>query len=479
MASEYGLELLDKVQRDFAKYYANDSKIKKLTKKIANNSQNYEDANEYAIRVGELASKALTNHVKSNDLNYISRELAEDVLKPTLTTDYELISNAIGVIQANKNKASNISLEPQIADLDTNRIDGLINKIASYETLDQGEYLLKEPVVNYSQAVVDDSIRKNAKVQAKAGLTPKIRRVAESGACRWCRALEGVYEPQDAPDNIYRRHEFCRCTVTYENGKERQDVWSKTKWEVEEEQAQIEKLEKAIEEKEKAIEKDLQKTPYENKFLQDVKANSEVDNFYYKEVKEMNKPQTVEQIVNKIAGGDLTMGSCQSLAIAYTGNKCGYDVIDYRGGGSLNFFAKHGRLKDLSNLNGIVSYTEKNKNGIKGAVDVLKKAEENKEYIFSAGKHTAIVKKSNGKYFYLELQSGIESENGYQQLSTDLLKKRFGVTKSQTLFGEKIEQEAFLIEVDSFKGNDTFKEILGYINTNVDEQQKGANGVLR
>lgn len=248
MASEYGLELLDKVQRDFAKYYANDSKIKKLTKKIANNSQNYEDANEYAIRVGELASKALTNHVNSNDLNYISRELAEDVLKPTLTTDYELISNAIRVIQGNMNNASNISLQPQIADLDTNRIDGLINKIASYETLDQGEYLLKEPVVNYSQAVVDDSIRKNAKVQAKAGLTPKIRRVAESGACRWCRALEGVYEPQNAPDNIYRRHEFCRCQVTYENGKSRQDVWSKTKWEVEEEQAQVEKLEKAIEE---------------------------------------------------------------------------------------------------------------------------------------------------------------------------------------------------------------------------------------
>ena len=247
MASEYGLALLDKVQRDFAKYYANDSKIKKLTKKIANNSQNYEDINEYAIRVGKLASKALTNHVNSKDLNYISRDLAEDVIKPILTTDYELISNAVWVIQDNMNKASNISLQPQIADLDTNRIDGLINKISSYETLDQGEYLLKEPVVNYSQAVVDDSIRKNAKVQAKAGLTPKIRRVAESGACKWCRALEGVYEPQDAPDNIYKRHEFCRCQVTYENGKERQDVWSKTKWEAEEEKEQKARIQELIE----------------------------------------------------------------------------------------------------------------------------------------------------------------------------------------------------------------------------------------
>ena len=251
MASEYGLELLDKVQRDFAKYYANDSKIKKLTKKIANNSQSYEDANEYAIRVGELASKALTNHVNSKDLNYISKELAQDVLKPTLEVDYELISNAVGVIQGNMNKASNIGLKPQIADLNTSRIDGFINKIASYETLQQCEWLLLEPIVNYSQAVVDDSIRKNMDTQTKAGIDPKITRVAESGACKWCRALAGTFNYENTKSgfgtNVYRRHENCRCQVTFENGKKRQDVWSKTKWEVEEEKNQKERIQKIIE----------------------------------------------------------------------------------------------------------------------------------------------------------------------------------------------------------------------------------------
>lgn len=283
MASEYGLELLNKVQRDFAKLYANDSKIKKLTKKIANNSQSYEDANEYAIRVGELASNAITKHINSKDLNYISRELAEDVLKPTLTTDYELISNVVGVIQGNMNKASKIGLQPQIADLDINRIDGLINKIASYDTLEQGEYLLKEPIVNYSQAVVDDSIRKNMDVQTKAGMEPKIVRKAEApdtktktyvkgkrkitrtwtSPCDWCKDLEGTYLYKDVKNTgneVYQRHEGCRCIITYVNGKKRQDVRTKTEWESDEESARVEAIKKneerlAREEREKAIDR--------------------------------------------------------------------------------------------------------------------------------------------------------------------------------------------------------------------------------
>lgn len=32
------------------------------------------------------------------------------------------------------------------------------------------------------------------------------------------------------PDDIFRRHDNCGCTVTYENGKQRQDVWSKRSW---------------------------------------------------------------------------------------------------------------------------------------------------------------------------------------------------------------------------------------------------------
>lgn len=80
-------------------------------------------------------------------------------------------------------------------------------------------------------------------------MEPKIVRKAESGACKWCRALEGTYLYKDVKStgsDVYRRHEFCRCIVTYENGKKRQDVWSKTEWQVEEEKAVKERIKKIV-----------------------------------------------------------------------------------------------------------------------------------------------------------------------------------------------------------------------------------------
>ena len=49
--------------------------------------------------------------------------------------------------------------------------------------------------------------------------------------CKWCDNLAGRYEYGEEPEKIYRRHDNCGCVVTYENGRKRQDVWSKKSWE--------------------------------------------------------------------------------------------------------------------------------------------------------------------------------------------------------------------------------------------------------
>ena len=43
--------------------------------------------------------------------------------------------------------------------------------------------------------------------------------------------MAGRYEYGEEPDDVYRRHDNCGCTVTFENGRKRQDVWSKREWE--------------------------------------------------------------------------------------------------------------------------------------------------------------------------------------------------------------------------------------------------------
>ena len=40
------------------------------------------------------------------------------------------------------------------------------------------------------------------------------------------------YEAGEYPDDIFRRHDNCTCTVTYECGRQRQNVWTKRTWEV-------------------------------------------------------------------------------------------------------------------------------------------------------------------------------------------------------------------------------------------------------
>ena len=55
--------------------------------------------------------------------------------------------------------------------------------------------------------------------------------------CKWCTNLAGRYEYGQEPDDVYRRHDNCGCTVTYENGRERQNVWTKKKWTVPDKEA--------------------------------------------------------------------------------------------------------------------------------------------------------------------------------------------------------------------------------------------------
>ena len=57
-----------------------------------------------------------------------------------------------------------------------------------------------------------------------------IVRKLQGGACAWCRNLAGAYGYEDVPADVYRRHDNCRCTVTYKSGKYLENVWTKKNW---------------------------------------------------------------------------------------------------------------------------------------------------------------------------------------------------------------------------------------------------------
>ncbi len=207
------------------------------------------------------------------------------------------------------------------------------------------------------------------------------------------------------------------------------------------------------------------------------------ENVEHRAVQALPKQLTSDEIIKRLAGGDMTQGSCSSLAFAYIGNKNGLDVLDFRDGGSRRVFSMNKNIMKMLELPGVKGSITKVKKEVQGTIDVLKNLELNKEYYLATGKHAAIVRKLDTGYQYLELQS--KYQNGwmpferYGSMATTL-NKRFGCRKTvDKSFGYVWERTVILMDVDSFKDNEEFEQLLGYINTAVDKQRKGALGDVR
>ncbi|WP_257008229.1 phage head morphogenesis protein [Haemophilus haemolyticus] len=186
-----------------------------------------------------------------------------------------------------------------------------------------------------------------------------------------------------------------------------------------------------------------------------------------------------EKIINKLAGGDMTGGSCVSLALSYIGNRSGLDVTDYRGGESCKFFSYVSNIRKLFSASGIVTKTFEVYKESKEIAEILNtELELNKEYYLSAGRHAAIVRRVDSGLEYLEMQSSVK--NGWMPFdkygsTIKTLQKRFGCRLRPDKYG--FSSKVLLADVDSFKSRKSdLKQILGYLNTSKDKQKKGSFG---
>jgi hypothetical protein len=206
--------------------------IKNKLKALKNKKANYKDANEFAIEVGNILADTFKDKIKTGDLpdGKMYYNIAKRLIEPNMVRNHNLVSEYSKEVQSQLNKQANISIQAQKADLNQDRIDKLVDKITRYDSFDDGKWLLNEPIINFTQAVVDETIKKNANLHYKSGLRPKIIRKEHGNCCDWCKEIVGTYSYPDVPEDIYRRHRHCRCTVDYYPGDgKKQDIWSK-KW---------------------------------------------------------------------------------------------------------------------------------------------------------------------------------------------------------------------------------------------------------
>ena len=225
-------ELLEKIKKEFDEKISKSKKIKSAMKAIEEGTCDYETAYNYASEVGEILADTLKKNITKDVLpdGKMYYNIANRILNDGLKNNHNIITDTTSKITSSLNKKAKINIKPQAPKLNKSRINGLVEKLADGYDFDKVSWLLGEPVVNFSQNIVDESIKENAEFHHKAGLSSKIERIAVGGCCDYCKSLAGTYTYPDAPKDVYRRHLDCRCLVLYEPKKGKfQNVHSK-KW---------------------------------------------------------------------------------------------------------------------------------------------------------------------------------------------------------------------------------------------------------
>lgn len=456
-------DLLKEVQEKFETSYGKSEVVRNAFAELKKKKATYVTANDFALEVGDILAEALSSSVTGDKLpdGKMYYNITQRLLTDTLGHNFELVSGYAGQVQEDLNRSANIGLQVQVPEINQDRIDGLVNRLSSEDDFDKVAWMLQEPIVNFTQSIVDDSIKSNAEFHYDSGLSPQIIRKEGGKCCNWCREVVGIYQYPKVPKDAYRRHQRCRCTVDYDpkNGKI-QDVWRKLWKKIEqsskiEERKEIDNSQNMSQTRQDALKKGIDINPIKQRLL----------------------PKTESRIIKDLAGGDLTKGSCSSLAFAYIGNKAGYNVLDFRGGDSCNLFSRDRAILDIAKLDGVISHISYHTSDFRAIRSLIKEMEIGKEYYLATGGHAAIIKKSDGLFSYLELQD--PKNNGYKPLTDSVLRQRFGCKASHTFYGRKIEVPSMLIDIDTLGRNEEFHKILGFINTDKDYQQKGDGGSVR
>lgn len=245
--ADIGAELLEKIRTEFRKSCKADKYIQSFLKKIDGGTAEMEEVALLSKRLGLRASQAIGAYVNASALpdGKMYYNIADTILTGVLKDNYDVINSAAAECQKALDKTAGINITPQQAAFPTERVQAVVNAASAPDIAE--EVMIRRmtaPAQNITESFYNDYVQKNVKLRSDAGLDCYIIRNDHGGCCKWCSKLAGKYHyPEDVPKDVYRRHDNCGCTVTYLNGRKAQNVWSKTKWNISDEE--LEQMKKA------------------------------------------------------------------------------------------------------------------------------------------------------------------------------------------------------------------------------------------
>ena len=124
--------LLEKIQVDYQTGVENSEVLKRISQKISEGKADYIDANNYAAELARILARVYAEHLTEENLpdGTMYYNIADRILRPTMETAQKAVIEACSEIQNALNAKGGLGLKAVKADLDENRIDGIIDKIS-------------------------------------------------------------------------------------------------------------------------------------------------------------------------------------------------------------------------------------------------------------------------------------------------------------------------------------------------------------
>lgn len=215
MAEDIAPKLLSSVEKAFRSGLKSRG-IGDIKKAKALAAENKLKLHDYSQKVGdslaEAYAKVLTPDALPDGTMYYN--IAEKVMRPTITEAHGLVSDVADAGQAARNKKIGIGLKPIRPPIEEDRLSGIIDAVTS-GALEETATYLNEPVKNIVDHFADRHLEKNAEFLTNSGVSTTVTRTAEATCCDWCTEREGTYANYlEAKENeAFARHEGCRCSL--------------------------------------------------------------------------------------------------------------------------------------------------------------------------------------------------------------------------------------------------------------------------
>lgn len=183
--------------------------IRYILKLISSGKASLDDSAKYA----QILSHILGQELASEILELSDRE---DTTSQLLHGAYDDVNDVYSQVQTVLDKKAGIAINPKRAPFPAERVKQFAHSLVDPTVEDS---VIKRRARAGSETITksfhDDCIETNAKFRDNAGLKSYIIRKG-SDCCEWCTKVAGKYRIGDQPEDIFRRHDNCDCTIIYD-----------------------------------------------------------------------------------------------------------------------------------------------------------------------------------------------------------------------------------------------------------------------